>query len=78
MHHWHTATVDTLTSAKPLQDVIRIAMPQEGLRYPLLMHSILAVARYTSPTLPWSIAGRDTLRQQCCITTNPSLYVPPL
>ncbi|KAL2783962.1 C6 zinc finger domain protein [Aspergillus keveii] len=44
MHHWHTATVDTLTSAKPLQDVIRIAMPQEGLRYPLLMHSVLAVA----------------------------------
>ncbi|KAL2856719.1 C6 zinc finger domain protein [Aspergillus pseudodeflectus] len=44
MHHWHTATVDTLDSAKPLQDVIRIAMPHEGLRNPFLMHSILAVA----------------------------------
>ncbi|KAJ0416478.1 C6 zinc finger domain protein [Aspergillus carlsbadensis] len=44
MHHWHTATVDTLASAKPLQDVIRVAMPHEGLRYPFLMHSVLAVA----------------------------------
>ncbi|KAL3458152.1 hypothetical protein BJX64DRAFT_267131 [Aspergillus heterothallicus] len=44
MHHWHTATVDSLTNAKPLKDVVRVAMPQEGLRSPFLMHSLLAVA----------------------------------
>ncbi|KAL2851032.1 hypothetical protein BJY01DRAFT_261246 [Aspergillus pseudoustus] len=44
MHHWHTSIVESLSDAKPLQDVIRVAMPQEGLRSPFLMHSVLAVA----------------------------------
>ncbi|KAF4174555.1 hypothetical protein CNMCM8694_005179 [Aspergillus lentulus] len=44
LHHWHTATASYLADAKPLQDVIRTAMPQEGLANPFLMHSVLAVS----------------------------------
>ncbi|RHZ58054.1 hypothetical protein CDV55_106028 [Aspergillus turcosus] len=44
LHHWHTATATSLADAKPLQEVIRTAMPQEGLANPFLMHSVLAVS----------------------------------
>ncbi|KAF7177448.1 hypothetical protein CNMCM7691_005701 [Aspergillus felis] len=44
LHHWHTATANYLADAKPLQDVIRTVMPQEGLANPFLMHSVLAVS----------------------------------
>lgn len=44
LHHWHTVTGNYLADAKPLQDVIRTVMPQEGLANPFLMHSILAVS----------------------------------
>ncbi|GFF58800.1 hypothetical protein IFM46972_11206 [Aspergillus udagawae] len=44
LHHWHTVTAEYLADAKPLQDIIRTVMPQEGLANPFLMHSVLAVS----------------------------------
>ncbi|RHZ55814.1 Zn(II)2Cys6 transcription factor domain-containing protein [Aspergillus thermomutatus] len=55
LHHWHTVTAKYLADAKPLQDVIRTAMPQEGLANPFLMHSVLAVsALHRAQTVPLS------------------------
>ncbi|KAL6235920.1 hypothetical protein BDW75DRAFT_250551 [Aspergillus navahoensis] len=44
LHDWHTATCASLVSARPLQDIMRTTLPQEGLFSPFLLHGILAIA----------------------------------
>lgn len=44
LHHWHTTTSLSLAQNEALGGVFQIHVPQEGLSYPFLMHSILAIS----------------------------------
>jgi hypothetical protein len=44
LHHWHTAIALSLAQDEALVDVFQTHVPHNGLSYPFLMHSMLAIS----------------------------------
>ncbi|EEU33781.1 uncharacterized protein NECHADRAFT_56106 [Fusarium vanettenii 77-13-4] len=65
MHHWCTATADTLSSRQDVSYVWRVAVPREGYKHPFVFHGIQAFAAVHKVYLTQSQSNKDRYLELC-------------